>query len=116
MRYLSPTPALAGLAAKSRGLLLQMSDDLIQRLVPRYPDRGLTVEECRGWPFDPAAGGWQGLQYLLGKGVTLAFLGNLLYDLESVSNYRFALPASDLAARSTVLPKLGNITIRELGG
>lgn len=53
---------------------------------------------------------------LLGKGVTLAFLGNLLYDLESVSNYRFALPASDLAARSTVLPKLGNITIRELGG
>ena len=38
----SPTPALAGLAAKSRGLLLQMSDDLIQRLVPRYPDRGLT--------------------------------------------------------------------------
>ena len=53
---------------------------------------------------------------LLGKGVTLAFLGNLLYDLESVSNYRFALPASDLAARSTVLPKLGNITIRERGG
>lgn len=66
----SPTPALTGLAAESRRLLLQMTDDLVEKLIPLWPDRGLSVAECRSWPFDPAAGGWQGLQYLLAKGVT----------------------------------------------
>ncbi len=52
----------------------------------------------------------------LSQGASLAKLGNLLYELPEVANYKFALPASDLAARSTVLPILGNLTIRELGG
>lgn len=48
---------------------------------------------------------------MLGKGVTLAFLGNLLYELESVQNYVFASPAADLEASPTILPRLGRVTI-----
>ena len=48
---------------------------------------------------------------LLGKEVTLAFLGNLLYDLDSVQNYHFASPSADIAANPTVLPYLGNVSI-----
>ena len=51
---------------------------------------------------------------LLGKGVTLAELGHLLYSLESVSNYRFASPAADVAAVDTSLPRLGNLTISDM--
>lgn len=50
---------------------------------------------------------------LLGRGVTLAYLGNLLYSLDSVQNYRFTVPAADLAASPTVLPRLGTVTITE---
>lgn len=50
---------------------------------------------------------------LLGKEVTLAYLGNLLYDLPSVKNYRFTDPASDVEASPTVLPTLGTVTITE---
>ena len=50
---------------------------------------------------------------LLGRGVTLAYLGNLLYSLDSVQNYRFTAPAADLAASPTVLPRLGMVTITE---
>lgn len=49
---------------------------------------------------------------MLGKSVTLAFLGNLLYNLESVQNYAFASPATDLAASPTVLPCLGKVSIQ----
>lgn len=48
---------------------------------------------------------------MLGKSVTLAFLGNLLYDLESVQNYNFASPGTDLEASPTVLPCLGTVNI-----
>ena len=50
---------------------------------------------------------------LLGKGVTLAALGDLLYHLESVENYRFTSPTADVAASPTVLPRLGTLTISE---
>lgn len=49
---------------------------------------------------------------MLGKSVTLAFLGNLLYDLDSVQNYAFASPTADLTASPTVLPCLGQVSIR----
>lgn len=52
---------------------------------------------------------------LLGKEVTLAFLGNLLYSLDSIQNYRFFSPTTDLAASPTVLPSLGTVTISEWG-
>lgn len=50
---------------------------------------------------------------LLGRGITLAELGNLLYGLESVENYRFSSPLSDIAPSSTSLPRLGTLTITE---
>ena len=53
---------------------------------------------------------------MLGKEVTLAFLGNLLYSQESIQNYRFASPTADLAASPTVLPCLGSVTITEWSG
>ena len=53
---------------------------------------------------------------MLGKGVTLAYLGNLLYRLESVENYRITAPAADIAASPTQLPTLGTVTITELEG
>ena len=53
---------------------------------------------------------------MLGKEVTLAFLGNLLYSQESIQNYRFTSPAADLAASPTVLPCLGSVTITEWSG
>ncbi len=49
----------------------------------------------------------------LGKGVTLAYLGNLLYDLDSVQNYHFTAPTADLPPSPTVLPCLGNVSISE---
>lgn len=51
---------------------------------------------------------------LLGKEVTLAFLGNLLYDLDSVQNYRFTSPTADIPANPTTLPYLGRVTITQL--
>lgn len=53
----SPVPPLVTLAAESRRLLLKMSDDLIEKLIPLYPELHLSVAECQAWPFDPAAGG-----------------------------------------------------------
>lgn len=48
---------------------------------------------------------------LLGQPVRLAELGSRLYALEGVENYRFSLPASDLAADDAVLPVLGTLQI-----
>jgi len=50
---------------------------------------------------------------LLGQGVTLARLGNILYQLKSISNYRITSPSSDLAAEDTVLPVPGEFLIME---
>ena len=51
---------------------------------------------------------------LLGKEVTLAALGNLLYSLGTVANYRFTAPTQDVAAQVGTLPVLGTLTIQEL--
>ena len=53
---------------------------------------------------------------MLGRGVTLAYLGNLLYRLESVANYRFTSPTADLEASPTHLPTLGSVAITEMEG
>ncbi len=50
---------------------------------------------------------------LLGREVTLASLGDLLYHLECIDNYRFSAPAADIPASATVLPRLGTLTITE---
>ena len=48
---------------------------------------------------------------LLGRPVLLAELGNRLYELEGVENYRFTAPAEDIPADSTVLPVLGTLRV-----
>lgn len=53
---------------------------------------------------------------LLGRPVLLAELGNKLYDLEGVENYRFTAPAEDIPADSTVLPVLGTLRVTALEG
>ena len=50
---------------------------------------------------------------LLGEGVKLAQLGDLLYHLEGVENYRVSSPTEDVAAAATVLPVLGSVSITE---
>jgi len=48
---------------------------------------------------------------LLGSDVTLAKLGNILYGVAGVKNYRISSPAADVAAEATELPVAGTITI-----
>lgn len=50
---------------------------------------------------------------LLGREVTLASLGDLLYHLDSIDNYHFSAPAADIPASPTVLPRLGTLTVTE---
>ena len=75
------------------------------------PAAGFTFEEARSEADAALRAVFTGA--LLGKSVTLAFLGNLLYGLESVENYSFAEPGADLAASPTVLPCLGKVEIVE---
>ena len=51
---------------------------------------------------------------LLGRPVLLAELGNRLYDLEGVENYRFTAPAADVEAGSAVLPVLGTLSVTRM--
>ena len=50
----------------------------------------------------------------LGKAVLLAELGDLLYHVEGVENYRLSAPTADLAADDAKLPVLGTVTITEM--
>lgn len=88
-----PLPRLLDLAAESRRLLLKMSDDLVERLIPLHPEKGLSVEDCQNWPFDAAAGGWQGIQYLLAKGVIASLpQGMALYEKHGCGYDRYPFP------------------------
>lgn len=62
----TPTPGLTALAEESRRLLLEMSHDLVRRLLPDFPQ--LSWAEYRAYPFDRSKGGWQCLHYLAAKG------------------------------------------------
>ncbi|MEA5041001.1 MAG: baseplate J/gp47 family protein [Oscillibacter ruminantium] len=52
---------------------------------------------------------------LLGKPVLLAELGRLIYAVDGVKNYHILSPAADAAGNSTTLPKLGTLTVTEMG-
>lgn len=77
------------------------------------PSTGFTFEEARADADAALREVFTGS--MLGQGITLAFLGNLLYDLDSIQNYRFITPSADMAADPTVLPCLGNVTISAWG-
>ena len=101
----------------------EISVDL-QVLAPETAAVNLQAEllPAAGWSFAQAkAAAEQALQnyftgQLLGKGVTLAELGNLLYRLESVENYHLLAPAADLSGVSGQLPVLSGLTLTEMEG
>ncbi len=95
LRVLAPTPKPVNIAVAVR------------------PAGGYTFQEAQAQAEAALRGAFTGA--LLGKGVTLAFLGNLLYDLDSVENYRFTTPAADWEGSPTVLPSLGTVRIMEWG-
>ena len=51
---------------------------------------------------------------LLGKGVRVAELNSLIFQLEGVQNVKLSAPAADIAARQGVLPKAGSVSITEM--
>ena len=73
------------------------------------PAAGYTFETARADADAALRAAFTGV--MLGKEVTLAFLGNLLYNLDSIQNYSFAAPSADTLASPTVLPCLGSVTI-----
>lgn len=73
------------------------------------PAGSASFEKARADAEDALRGAFTGA--LLGKGVTLAFLGNLLYGLDSIQNYTFSTPTEDLPGSPTVLPSLGSVSI-----
>ena len=77
------------------------------------PAVGFTFEEARADADAALRGVFTGS--MLGQSITLAFLGNLLYDLDSVQNYRFYAPSADLTGDPTVLPCLGSVSITAWG-
>lgn len=52
---------------------------------------------------------------LLGKHVLLARLGEVLFGTDGVANYRIAAPTGDIAVRQNELPRLGSLTLSEMG-
>ena len=50
---------------------------------------------------------------LLGRKVTLAQLGSIIYAVPGVENYRIQTPSSDRTASGTQLPTLGTLTVTE---
>ena len=76
------------------------------------PDDSHTFEEVKVNVEEALAQYFSGK--LLGKPITLAQIGNLIYSAEGVANYHLSLPEADLAADAKVLPTLGDVTISEL--
>ncbi len=75
------------------------------------PAKGCTYQEAAAAADAALRGYFTGR--LLGKGVLRAELGNLLYQLPGVANYRLAAPAEDVPAAVGELPTLQSLTIGE---
>lgn len=91
--------------------VLAPEEEAVTITVALKPSQGHTFDQAKAQADDALRNAFTGS--LLGKGVTLAALGDLLYHLESVENYRFSSPTADVAASPTVLPRLGTLTISE---
>ena len=61
-------PALLARIRHARAALDGMSDELLARMLPDYPQ--LSAAEHAAFPYDNSRGGWRMLQYLQAKGVT----------------------------------------------
>lgn len=93
--------------------VLAPEEELVNLSVALKPAQGHTFDQAKSQADDVLRNAFTGS--LLSRGVTLAALGDLLYHLESVENYRFISPTEDVAASPTVLPRLGTLTISEWG-
>ena len=93
--------------------VLAPEEELVDVSVSLKASQGHTFDQAKAQANDVLRNAFTGS--LLGQGVTLAALGELLYHLEAVENYRFASPTADVAASPTVLPRLGTLTISEWG-
>ena len=93
--------------------VLAPEEELVNLSVALKPAQGHTFDQAKAQADDVLRNAFTGS--LLSRGVTLAALGDLLYHLESVENYRFISPTEDVAASPTVLPRLGTLTISEWG-
>ena len=94
-----PHGPLMDLAERSRRLLLKMSDDLVERMIPQYPQ--LSLEEFSSYSYDPSLGGWKGLHYLCGKGVTAAPEdGMRLYRQYGCDYHQYPFPAAEEVCRA----------------
>mgnify|MGYP000904617605 CR=1 FL=1 len=93
-----PTRTLTDLAAHSLGRMLDMSDDLVRRLLPAFSQ--LSWEEWSAYEADPAQGGWKGLQYLRDKGVIGRLEDGMGLYKEQGCDYRdYSFPAMEEACR-----------------
>lgn len=87
---------------------------------PATVDISLAITPAQGCTFAQAKNDVQAAIYgiftgeLLGRGLSLAQLGDTVYHLDSVANYRIASPVQDLTPSPTVLPVLGELTILEM--
>ena len=93
--------------------VLAPEEETVNISVALKASQGHTFDQAKAQADDALRNAFTGS--LLGKGVTLAALGELLYHLEGVENYRFVSPTADVPASPTVLPRLGTLTISEWG-
>lgn len=93
--------------------VLAPEEETVNISVALKASQGHTFDQAKAQADDALRNSFTGS--LLGKGVTLAALGELLYHLEGVENYRFVSPTADVPASPTVLPRLGTLTISEWG-
>ena len=95
-------------------------DVAVKAPVEQVVDVAVAVVPADGVAFDDAAAAVEAeiravfTGHLLGKPVRLAELGNRIYRLDVVENYRISEPAEDLAANDTVLPVLGTLQVTEM--
>ncbi|SFP19534.1 Uncharacterized phage protein gp47/JayE [Oscillibacter sp. PC13] len=119
----------AGLPSES--LLAEIQENLqekreiavdVQVLAPEVTEIDLTVEvaaregiafaEAKAAVEQAAAELFSGK--LLGKAIRLAEIGNQIYGVDGIENYRILAPTEDLAANEAVLPVLGTLTVTQM--
>ncbi len=94
LRVLAPTAATVNVSASLK------------------PAAGYTFAQARTAADQAVRGAFTG--ELLGKGLTLAALGHLLYGLDEVENYHLHAPAADTPPAPGALPVLGSLTLTEM--
>lgn len=75
------------------------------------PESGYEFDEVKNAVDDAVSGYFDGK--LLGKNVLLAKIGNIIYGVKGVKNYKITSPTADVEANEDELPVIGTLTIDE---